>query len=117
MKCGREFSLDELLEMNKPVPKCVSCGGVIKPDVVLYEEPLNERDLSRAVELTLKADVMLVIGTSLVVYPAAGLLNYYRGNKLIIVNIGSTPFDRSARIVIHDNAGKVMKKILEGLKA
>ena len=117
MKCGREFSLDELLEMNKPVPKCVSCGGVIKPDVVLYEESLNERDLSRAVELTLKADVMLVIGTSLVVYPAAGLLNYYRGNKLIIVNIGSTPFDRSARIVIHDNAGKVMKKILEGLKA
>lgn len=117
MKCGKSFSLGYLLEANQPVPKCDKCGGIIKPDVVLYEEPLNERDLSRAVRMTMKADAMIVIGTSLVVYPAAGLLNYYRGDKLIIVNIGSTPFDYRARVVIHDSAGKVMRQIVEGLKS
>jgi len=116
MKCGKAFTLDDILEMNKPVPKCDNCGGVIKPDVVLYEEPLKQEDLIRAMELASQADVMLVIGTSLVVYPAAGLLHYYGGNKLIIVNIGSTPFDRLARVVIHDSAGKVIKEILEYLK-
>lgn len=117
MKCGKEFSLDYLFEANQPVPKCDSCGGIIKPDVVLYEEPLNERDLEKAMRLTIKADVLLVIGTSLVVYPAAGLLNYYRGDKLIIVNIGSTPFDNMARLVIHESCGQVMKKIVDFLKS
>lgn len=117
MKCRKEFSLDDIFEINQPVPKCDKCGGVIKPDVVLYEEPLNEKDLAIAVNLTMKADVLLVIGTSLVVYPAAGLLHYYRGDKLIIVNIGTTPFDNMARLVIHDSAGQVMRKISDGLKA
>jgi len=116
MKCGKKFSLDDLFELNEPVPKCNKCGGLIKPDVVLYEEPLNEKDLTRAINLTMKADVLLVIGTSLVVYPAAGLLNYYRGGKLIIINIGATPFDSMAKLVIHDSAGQVMKKILDNLR-
>jgi len=117
MKCGKKFSLDDVVELAEPVPKCGKCGGIIKPDVVLYEEPLNEKDLTRAMDLVMKADVMLVIGTSLVVYPAAGLLNYYRGEKLIIVNMGETPFDKWARLVIHESAGQVMKKILDILKA
>ena len=116
MKCGKKFSLDDLFELNEPVPKCNKCGGLIKPDVILYEEPLNEKDLTRAINLTMKADVLLVIGTSLVVYPAAGLLNYYRGGKLIIINIGATPFDSMAKLVIHDSAGQVMKKILDNLR-
>ncbi|AGC68135.1 NAD-dependent deacetylase CobB [Thermoclostridium stercorarium subsp. stercorarium DSM 8532] len=116
MKCGKAFSLDELFAMSRPVPKCDECGGIIKPDVVLYEEPLNEKDLTRAMKLTVKADAMLVIGTSLVVYPAAGLLNYYRGDKLIIINMDPTPFDYRARLVIHDSAGKVMRQIVDGLK-
>ena len=114
MKCRKQFSLDDFKE-NQHVPKCDKCGGIIKPDVVLYEEPLNDRYLTMAANLAMKADVLLVIGTSLVVYPAAGLLNYYRGNKLLIVNLGTTPFDSRARIVIHESCGSVMKRILDGL--
>ncbi|NLM10911.1 MAG: NAD-dependent protein deacylase [Clostridiaceae bacterium] len=117
MKCREEFSLDDIFEINRPVPECNKCGGIIKPDVVLYEEPLNEKDLTKAMNLTMRADVLLVVGTSLLVYPAAGLLNYYREDKLIIVNIGTTPFDSRARLVINDSAGKVMRTIADGLKS
>lgn len=116
MKCSKEFSLDDILRINQPVPTCDICGGTIKPDVVLYEEPLKEKDLSKAIELTMRADVLLVIGTSLLVYPAAGLLNYYSKDKLIIVNIGTTPFDNRARLVIRNSAGMVLGKIADGLK-
>ena len=77
---------------------------------------LNEKDLSKAVDIARRAEVLLVIGTSLLVYPAAGLLNYYRGDKLIILNMGETPFDSMARIVIRERAGDVMRKIVDGLK-
>jgi NAD-dependent deacetylase len=117
MKCKKEFSIDYIFKINKPVPACDKCGGIIKPDVVLYEEPLNEKDLSKAISIARKADVLLVIGTSLLVYPAAGLLNYYRGDKLIILNMGATPFDSMAEIVIRQRAGDVMKKIVNGLKS
>lgn len=116
MKCKMEFSIDQIFKMNKSVPICDKCGGIIKPDVVLYEEPLNEKDLSKAVDIARQAEVLLVIGTSLLVYPAAGLLNYYRGDKLIILNMGETPFDSMARIVIRERAGDVMRKIVDGLK-
>lgn len=115
MKCRKPFSLDDIAQSIGTIPLCDRCGGIIKPDVVLYEEPLNERELSRAILLTDHAEVLLVIGTSLVVYPAAGLLNYYRGDKLIIVNIGPTPFDDMAEVVIHESAGKTMRNMVSGL--
>ena len=117
MKCRKQYGLEDIFHAGQTVPLCEHCNGIIKPDVVLYEEPLNEKDLTLAIAMTRKADVFLVIGTSLAVYPAAGLLNYYRGDKLIIVNLSPTPFDREANIVIHDSAGTVLKKIVEGLKA
>lgn len=114
IKCRKQFELKDLDRTG--VPRCDHCGGIIKPDVVLYEEPLNEKDLTRAVMETVYADILLVIGTSLVVYPAAGLLDYYRGNKLIIINIGATPYDDKASVLIHDSAGKTMKNIVSILK-
>lgn len=114
MKCRKQYALKELHRTT--VPKCTVCGGIIKPDVILYEEPLNGSELSDAVREAANAEVLLVIGTSLAVYPAAGLLNYYRGNKLIIVNIGSTPYDDRADVLIHDSAGKTMSKIADILK-
>jgi len=116
MKCRKQYSLGDIAESEQMIPKCKNCGGIIKPDVVLYEEPLNERDLSRAVSLSANADVMLVVGTSLVVYPAAGLLDYYMGNKLIIININPTPYDKRASVLIHEKAGPALKKIVSMLK-
>ncbi len=114
MKCNKPYSLEELEPSS--VPLCTQCGGIIKPDVVLYEEPLNENDLMNAIQQTAAADVLLVIGTSLTVYPAAGLLNYYKGNKLIIMNMSQTPFDNNAKVIIRDKAGRSMKKIVSLLK-
>lgn len=114
MGCRKQYSLEELEQTG--VPKCKLCGGIIKPDVVLYEEPLNEKDLMNAVNETSDADALLVIGTSLAVYPAAGLLNYYRGNKLIIVNMSPTPYDNRACVLIRDKAGKTMNSILSIMK-
>ncbi|NLY18165.1 MAG: NAD-dependent protein deacylase [Clostridiaceae bacterium] len=116
MKCRKQFSLEKICEEKQNIPSCDKCGGTIKPDVVLYEESLNSRILNDALNLVIDADTLLVIGTSLVVYPAAGLLNYFRGNNLIIINLGSTPFDRRANVVINDKAGTVLKKIVEELK-
>lgn len=115
MKCGKYFTLEDICDMEHEIPLCDKCGGIIKPDVVLYEEPLNEKDLTNAISLVKTADVLLVIGTSLVVYPAAGLLNYYKGHKLIIVNLGETPFDMKANVVIHEKAGVVMRRIVTAL--
>ncbi len=84
--------------------------------MVLYEEPLNNKELMNAIQQTAAADVLLVIGTSLAVYPAAGLLNYYRGNRLIIVNMSPTPFDNNAKVIIRDKAGKTMRSIVSLLK-
>lgn len=114
MGCRKKYSLGELEQ--KGVPKCMQCGGIIKPDVVLYEEPLNEKDLMNAVIETSGADALLVIGTSLAVYPAAGLLNYYRGNKLVIINMSPTPYDSRASVLIRDKAGKAMSSIISMIK-
>lgn len=116
MKCSKEYTLDDVFNIKKTIPTCNKCDGIIKPDVVLYEEPLNQKDLSKAIEYTIKADAFVVIGTSLVVYPAAGLLDYYRGDKLIIINMSPTPYDRIADIVIRESAGETMKTIVSGLK-
>ena len=92
------------------VPHC-SCGGIIKPDVVLYEEALDDRVVEGSIHAIENADMMIVGGTSLNVYPAAGLLRYFCGKYLVIINRDSTPADRSASLLIQEDIGKVMAKI------
>ena len=108
-RCGRFYGMDRIQE-SRGVPRC-TCGGVIKPDVVLYEEPLDEAVLSRAVHHLRKADLLLIGGTSLVVYPAAGLVRYYSGNRLVLINLDSTPMDQAADLVICGKIGEVLSKI------
>ncbi len=90
------------------VPLCPVCGGLVKPDVVLYEEGLDQETVAGAVEAIRQADVLIVGGTSLVVYPAAGLINYYGGNRLVLINRDPTPCDAQADLVIHDSIGRVL---------
>lgn len=111
MKCGKAYTLYELLAARENsedgVPRC-ECGGIIKPDVVLYEEPLDQATMLGAVEAIRQADLMVIAGTSLAVYPAAGLLDYFNGSHLVIVNRDTTPADRSADLCIHESIGKVL---------
>lgn len=90
------------------VARCDECGGLVKPDVVLYEEPLEEETVQRAVNALAQADMVIVGGTSLVVYPAAGFLRYYGGNKLVLINKSQTGFDRNADLVLHEPIGEVL---------
>ena len=108
-RCGRFFSLEELLETSG-VPRC-PCGGIIKPDVVLYGESLDQETVSRAVSALRQADLLIVGGTSLAVYPAAGLIRYYRGSRTVLINKGATPYDAEAGLVIQDSIGKVLGQI------
>lgn len=107
------FYPPEAVRNGTGVPTC-SCGGVIKPDVVLYEECLNETVLEEAVRDISQAEVLLVGGTSLAVYPAAGLLRYYSGKHLVLINKSETPADRSAGLVLHESIGEVLAPFCEG---
>ena len=111
-KCGKFFDLDYIINSSDGIPKCDSCGEVIKPDVVLYEEPLNMDVIDNAVKYVSNADVLIIGGTSLVVYPAAGLVDYYKGNKLVLINKSSTPYDRRADLVINDSIGEVLSSVI-----
>ena len=93
------------------MPRCDNCGGPIKPDVVLYEEGLNEETLERSVDFISKADILIIGGTSLVVYPAAGLIDYYRGHKLVLINRSSTSRDGEADLVISGSIGEVFSQL------
>ena len=106
MKCGKFFG-PEYIKQAEGVPHCDKCGGMIKPDVVLYEEGLDNDTVSGAVRAISEADMLIIGGTSLVVYPAAGLIDYYRGNKLVLINKSSTPRDNAADLVINDKIGEV----------
>ena len=92
------------------VPRC-DCGGVVRPDVVLYEEPLDEDILQRSVMHIRTADMLIIGGTSLAVYPAAGLINYYRGDRLVLVNRGATPRDGDADLIVRGNIGQVFSQL------
>lgn len=110
-RCGREYDTGYILDegnCKEGVPYC-DCGGVIRPDIVLYEESLNEETIRGAVEAISAADLLIVGGTSLIVYPAAGLINYFNGNNLVLINKDETAYDGRADLVIHDSIGKVMK--------
>ena len=108
-RCGKFYGLEEMLKAIGPdeIPTC-SCGGIIKPDVVLYEESLDQTVLSQAVPYIDRADMLIVGGTSLTVYPAAGLIDYYKGNKLVLINKTVTPMDGKADLAISDSLGKVL---------
>ncbi|MDE6973329.1 MAG: NAD-dependent protein deacylase [Lachnospiraceae bacterium] len=109
-KCGKFFDAEYMLR-SKGVPKCDDCGGAIKPDVVLYEEGLDNQTLSDAVSYISKADVLIIGGTSLVVYPAAGLIDYYRGNKLILINKTPTARDSGADLVVQGSIGEIFSSL------
>ena len=106
-KCRAFYGVD-FIQAGEGVPLCPVCGGVVKPDVVLYEEGLDQDTEAGAVRAIAGAVVLIVGGTSLVVYPAAGLINYYRGNRLVLINRDPTPCDGQADLVIHDSIGKVL---------
>ena len=111
VKCGKQFDLD-YVTANDGITRCDACGGIVRPDVVLYEEGLDQETIYKSVDYISKADVLIVGGTSLNVSPAAGLLNYYRGNKLVLINKSATPYDNKAALVIAENIGEVFKKIV-----
>ncbi len=106
-RCRKSFDAD-LMNHGSGVPRC-GCGGVIRPDIVLYEEPLDERIMMDAIRYIRSADVLIVGGTSLKVYPAAGLINYYRGNKLVLITRSSTPAD--ADLVVHGKIGEIFAQV------
>ena len=109
--CGKLFDARYVLE-SEGVPQCDACGGQIKPDVVLYEEGLDNKTMEDAVYYISNADMLIIGGTSLAVYPAAGLIDYYRGNKLVLINKTTTPMDSRADILISGSIGEVLGQIV-----
>lgn len=109
MRCGKAYSAEFIRDCNT-IPTC-TCGGTVKPDVVLYEESLNMNTVDGAIEAIAQADMLIVAGTSLTVYPAAGLIRYYSGNRLVLINRDETPYDGKANLVIHDSLGNVLSKL------
>lgn len=109
-KCGKFFDVDYIAD-SKGVPKCDKCGGLVKPDVVLYEEGLDNNTVNGAVNAISNADCLIVAGTSLTVYPAAGFIRYFRGKYFVLINRDETAADSSANLVIHDSVGKVLSEI------
>ncbi len=111
IKCGKKFDIDYVLNSDG-VPKCDKCGGVVRPDVVLYEESLDMDVMQKAVNYIASCDMLIIGGTSLAVYPAAGLINYYNGNKLVLINKSTTNLDNRADLALHMNIGEVFSKIM-----
>ena len=120
MKCGKEHTLEYTLDKSHwkegtYTPLC-ECGGILKPDVVLYEEPLDNDIMMGALRAISEADTLIVGGTSLIVYPAAGLIQYFNGDNLVLINKQETGFDEKADLVIHDSLGKVFSSVVDGIE-
>lgn len=111
--CHEHYDLKAMLQQKDGVPKCPKCSHMIKPEVVLYQEALDQKVVQGAIAHIQAADVLIVGGTSLQVYPAAGLIQYFHGSKLVLINRSSTNMDSMADLVIHDSIGKVMKVVME----
>lgn len=109
MRCHKFFDAQHVFN-STGIPKC-ECGGIIKPDVVLYEEPLNDEVVEESIRAIRNADLMIVGGTSLTVYPASGLINYFRGKNLVLINRDATPYDGRANLVINESLGDVFKEV------
>ena len=108
-RCGKFFSA-EFVKNGVGVPHC-DCGGIVKPDVVLYEEGLDQEVIAKSVHAIRNADMLIVGGTSLTVYPAAGLIQYYRGDRLVLINRDATPYDDQADLVLHESLGEVFSQL------
>lgn len=108
-RCRKPYPA-ETINKGSGVPRC-SCGGVIRPDIVLYEEPLDNDIVRKSIEYIRNAEVLIIGGTSLNVYPAAGLINYYRGKKLVLINLSETPYDSYADLIIHEKIGEVFSRV------
>ncbi len=108
-RCGK-FHSAEFIKESAGIPRC-DCGGIVKPDVVLYEEGLDQNVLEKSVRAIYQADLLIVAGTSLTVYPAAGLINYYQGNRLVLINRDATPYDNQADLVLHKSLGNVFSQL------
>ena len=106
-ECQKEFDARYIKEAKEDVPHCPHCGGLIKPDVVLYEEPLNEQDINRALAQIMNAEILIVAGTSLVVYPAAGFIRYFKGKHMVLINKDPSAADSQADVVIHQKVGEL----------
>ena len=113
-KCGKSFDLSYVKAFDTTAT-CDRCGGVVRPDIVLYGEGLDQNNINYAINLIANADVLIIGGTSLVVYPAAGLIDFYNGNKLVLINKDMTPQDNRADYLINDDISKVMEELVEGL--
>ena len=109
MKCNKKYEAEYVFS-SEGIPKC-TCGGIVKPDVVLYEEGLDDETVIKSIEAISNADMLIVAGTSLTVYPASGLIKYFKGKNLVLINRDETPYDNLANLVIHDSLGKVFKEI------
>ena len=109
LRCGKRYGLDFVAE-GPGIPRC-ECGGIVRPDVVLYEEGLDDNIINGAIKAISEADMLIIGGTSLVVYPAAGLIRYFRGDHLVLINKSETQADANADLVIHDSIGKVLGAI------
>ena len=109
MNCNKFYDAEYVFN-SKGIPRC-SCGGIIKPDVVLYEEGLDEETIENSTDAIQKADLLIVAGTSLTVQPASGLINFFRGRNLVLINRDSTPYDNKANLVINDSLGKVFSNL------
>jgi NAD-dependent deacetylase len=112
MECRAFHPLEAVKDSADPIPRCRECGGMLKPDVVLYQESLDTELLLRAVSYIQRADVLIVAGTSLTVQPAAGLVGYYEGDKFILINNSPTPYDHKANAVIRDSIGGVLRELV-----
>ena len=108
-RCGK-FHSAEFVKESEGIPRC-DCGGIVKPDVVLYEESLNSRVMDAAADAIYEADLLIVGGTSLVVYPAAGLLQYYQGDRLVLINRDPTPYDYRAELIFHNSLGEIFSAL------
>ena len=114
LNCGKEYNAEYVFNSKSIIPKC-SCGGVIKPDVVLYEEPLDNDVYENALKAISNCDMLIIGGTSLAVYPASYLINYFKGKYIVLINKDSTTFDKKADLVINDSLGNVFKKLDEAI--
>ena len=114
IKCRSFYDANFILQANG-VPTCTKCGGAVKPDVVLYEEGLDDNIIRGAIDAISKADTLIIGGTSLVVYPAAGLINYFKGKNLVLINKSSTSADSKADLIINDSIGKVLDEAITNL--
>ena len=112
MRCHEAYDTEYILKAEG-VPRCEKCGGIVKPDVVLYEEGLNEMTITASLNAIRKADVLIIGGTSLNVYPAAGFIQYYSGNKLVLINKSETLYDRKADLLVHDSIGDVLGAVVD----